>query len=63
MSCPERTIEACRAETCKCRMQNFIAIAIFVADGLYNFLKIGILSLQVGSCLPSGVLLSECYCA
>lgn len=27
--------------------QNFIAIAIFVADGLYNFMKIGILSLQV----------------
>ncbi len=30
-------------------MQNFIAIAIFIADGLYNFLKISILSLQVPS--------------
>ena len=28
-------------------LQNFIAIAIFIGDGLYNFLKIGILSLQV----------------
>lgn len=28
-------------------MQNFIPIAIFIGDGLYNFLKIGILSLQV----------------
>lgn len=28
-------------------MQNFIAIAIFIGDGLYNFLKIGILSLEV----------------
>ena len=28
-------------------MQNFIAIAIFIGDGLYNFLKICILSLQV----------------
>ena len=43
-------------------MQNFIAIAIFVADGLYNFLKIGILSLQVGSCLPLSVLLSVLWC-
>lgn len=30
-----------------CVMQNFIAIAIFIADGLYNFLKISILSIQV----------------
>ena len=58
MSCPERTYEACRAEVYECRMQNFIAIAIFIADGLYNFLKIGILSLQVGSRLPSSLLLS-----
>ena len=30
-------------------LQNFIAIAIFIGDGLYNFLKIGFLSLQVSS--------------
>ena len=30
-----------------CTLQNFIAIAIFIGDGLYNFLKIGFLSLQV----------------
>ena len=45
-------------------LQNFLAIAIFIADGLYNFLKISILSLQVTfhalavliyhlSCLPA----------
>ena len=32
---------------CVCDSQNFIAIAIFIGDGLYNFLKIGFLSLQV----------------
>ena len=36
-----------------CAAQNFIAIAVFVADGLYNFLKIGILSLQVCGHRPS----------
>ncbi len=30
-----------------CDLQNFIAIAIFIGDGLYNFLKIGFLSLQL----------------
>ena len=40
--------------------QNFIAIAVFVADGLYNFLKIGILSLQVcGPCLFMTIHLSK----
>lgn len=33
-------------------LQNFIAIAIFIGDGLYNFLKIGILSLQVSMAIP-----------
>ena len=33
--------------------QNFIAIAIFIGDGLYNFLKIGILSLQVRGAGPA----------
>jgi hypothetical protein len=37
-------------------LQNFLAIAIFVADGLYNFLKIGILSLQAR---PARLLLSS----
>ena len=36
-------------------LQNFIAIAIFIGDGLYNFLKIGILSLQASDADPSAL--------
>lgn len=34
-------------------VQNFLAIAIFVADGAYNFVKIGVLSLEASSLLPT----------
>ena len=34
-------------------VQNFLAIAIFVADGAYNFVKIGILSLEASSFSPA----------
>lgn len=49
-------LHACREDSCENvpdPVQNFLAIAIFVADGAYNFVKIGILSLEVRSLLPA----------
>ena len=45
-----------------CFLQNFIAIAIFIGDGLYNFLKIGFLSLQV-SMTCAGPQMHTAHCA
>ena len=44
---PYNISNAMHSSDCCVGLQNFIAIAIFIGDGLYNFLKIGILSLQV----------------